>query len=227
MKTRFVSTVSHELRTPLTVINLHTENLIEFYERLSDEDRKKILRDIHSETKILHQLIEDLLCLSRLDSNRSEPRFNQVNLSSLLKDAITSAHFLAIEKEIELSCQLPDEGLTMLGDYDQISQVFRNILSNSIKFTPARGQVHLDTRQEDHQVVFAVTDTGIGIPEPDMPRLFERFFRSELSVQLEIPGSGLGLAICNEIIQRHQGRIEVQSQVGKGSTFWIYLPLAE
>lgn len=227
MKTRFVSTVSHELRTPLSVINLHAENFLEFYDRLSDDQRRKILVDIHAETKILHQLIEDLLSLSRLDSGRAEPRRNLFNLGKVLSESIASSRPLAEKKEISLSCDLPESYISIFGDYDQMGQVFRNILSNSIKFTPAGGQVKISCGLHEREIVVAIADTGIGIPAADLPRLFDRFYRSELSIQQEIPGTGLGLAICGEIIQRHQGKIEVESEVGKGSTFRIHIPLAE
>jgi CheY-like chemotaxis protein len=100
-------------------------------------------------------------------------------------------------------------------------------LSNAVKFTPSAGRVWLDFNFEDKYIVVQVSDTGIGIPTADMPRLFERFYRSELSIQQEIPGTGLGLAISREIIQRHNGAIEVYSEIGKGSTFRVLLPVIE
>ncbi|MDR3573933.1 MAG: ATP-binding protein [Anaerolineaceae bacterium] len=227
MKTRFVSTVSHELRTPLSVINLYTENLMEFYEQLDDTRRRQILTDIHHETEILHQLIEDLLGLSRLDSGRAEPRRTVFNLCQLLIESISMAKVLAGEKEIELTFQLPECRVPVFADRDQLAQVFRNLLSNAVKFTPPQGRVWLDFNFEGDQIVVQICDTGIGIPTADMPRLFERFFRSELSIQQEVPGTGLGLAISREIIQRHNGAIEVYSEVGKGSTFRVLLPMAE
>ena len=227
MKTRFVSTVSHELRTPLSVIILYTENLIEFYDQLNDQQRRDILVDIHTETDILHQLIEDLLSLSRLDSGRSEPNRTVFNLGELLVESISMAKALAAEKDIDLGFQLPQCHVPIFADRDQLGQVFRNLLSNAVKFTPARGRVWLDFNFEGEQIVVQVSDTGIGIPTADMPRLFERFYRSELSIQQEIPGTGLGLAISREIIQRHNGSIEVYSEPGQGSTFLVKLPLAE
>jgi PAS domain S-box-containing protein len=226
MKNRFVSTVSHELRTPLSVINLYTENLLEFYSQLDDTQRRELLTDIHTETRTLHQLIEDLLSLSRLDSGRAEPRRKEFDLNELLVESIISARRLADEKHLDLTYYLPERAAQVFADSDQLAQVFRNLLSNAVKFTPQEGRVQVDVEIKDQQVIVRIADTGIGIPPTDMPRLFERFYRSEISVQQEIPGTGLGLAISREIIQRHQGAITVQSEVGLGSTFSVILPLA-
>jgi PAS domain S-box-containing protein len=226
MKNRFVSTVSHELRTPLSVINLYTENLLEFYDQLSDGQRHELLNDIHTETMTLHQLIEDLLSLSRLDSGRAEPRRKEFYLRDLLFESVSSVRRLADEKNLELSLELPERSAPVYADIDELGQVFRNLLSNAIKFTPPDGKVRVEVEVKDVQVVVRIADTGIGIPAADMPRLFERFFRSEISVQQEIPGTGLGLAISREIVQRHQGVITVQSELGKGSMFSVSLPLA-
>ncbi len=226
IKNRFVSTVSHELRTPLSVINLYTENLLEFYDQLDDEQRRGLLNDIHTETNTLHQLIEHLLSLSRLDSGRAEPRRKEINLGEALLESISSVLRLADEKGIDLTYNLPAYPMSVYADSDQLGQVFRNLLSNAIKFTPVGGKVGVDMEARDQDVAVKFTDTGIGIPTADMSRLFERFFRSELSVLQEIPGTGLGLAISREIILRHQGTITVQSEVGKGSTFCVTLPLA-
>jgi len=106
-----------------------------------------------------------------------------------------------------------------------MGQVFRNLLNNAVKFTLSGGTVVIDTGQEDHRVSVRIADSGIGIPAEDLPRLFDRFYRSELSVQQEIPGTGLGLATSREIVQRHQGTIKVESTVGQGSTFAVSLPM--
>jgi PAS domain S-box-containing protein len=226
IKNRFVSTVSHELRTPLSVINLYTENLLEFYDQLDDDQRRGLLNDIHTETNTLHQLIEHLLSLSRLDSGRAEPRRKEINLGEALLESISSVLRLADEKGLDLTYHLPDQPMSVYADSDQLGQVFRNLLSNAIKFTPAGGKVSVDMEARDKDVVVKFSDSGIGIPPGDITRLFERFFRSELSVLQEIPGTGLGLAISREIILRHQGTISVVSEVGKGSTFYVTLPQA-
>ncbi|HEX2978942.1 MAG TPA: ATP-binding protein [Anaerolineaceae bacterium] len=227
MKTRFVSNVSHELRTPLSVITLHTENLLEFYDRLNDEKRQELLRDINTETNTLRQLIEDLLCLSRLDSGRAEPNLTSFNLGDLLCEVVSSFKSMIEEKHIVLTTTIPEVAVMINADHDQLRQVFNNLMSNAVKFTPSGGQIHLNAIQQDSQMITVeISDTGIGIPASDLPRMFERFYRSELSVQQEIPGTGLGLAISREILQRHQGSIEVESEVGEGSLFRVNLPVS-
>jgi PAS domain S-box-containing protein len=227
MKNRFVSTVSHELRTPLSVINLCSENLLEFYDRLDDRQRQGLISDIHSETNTLHQLIEDLLSLSRLDSGKAEPRRVDFDLVELLGEAVNSTKILAGEKDIHFEYSLPVHRVPVVADRDQLRQVLHNLLENAIKFTPGTGKVSLDYELVGEHIVLRISDTGIGIPEADLPHIYERFYRSELSTQQEIPGTGLGLAITKEILDRHLGAISVESEIGKGSTFRVMLPLSD
>ena len=226
MKTQFVSTVSHELRTPLSVINLYTENLLEFYPRLSDDERRGLLSDIHIETHALHELVEELLSLSRMDSGRAEPKKAQFDLIPLLVETLSSGNSLASIKKVTIDSDLPSRPVPIYADHDQMRQVFRNLIANAVKFTPSGGQVRLTCELSGNIICVQVADTGIGIPQADLPRLFARFFRSENAVRQEIPGTGLGLAITKEILNRHQFSIEVQSELDKGTTFSVSIPLA-
>ncbi len=225
MKNRFVSTVSHELRTPISVISLYTENLLEFYTRLSDQERLDILADIHTETHSLQKLIEDLLSLSRIDSGRADPQKSDFELVGLLIETINSIKPIAEIKDLNIRFNLPEHPIQIYADHDQIQQVFRNLIGNAVKFTPPKGDVNITYELNHGEITIRFADTGIGIPVEDIPRLFERFFRSENAIKQEIPGTGLGLAITKEILQRHQFSIDVQSELGKGTTFAVTMPV--
>ncbi len=225
MKNRFVSNVSHELRTPLSVIHLNTDNLLKYYDRLRDEQRKRLVEEIHAEANTLHQLIEDLLSLSRLDSGRVQMRWMVFDLGMAVQEVANHHRSTAEAKSVVLEMDCGEPGLMVNSDRDQLNQVIRNLMSNAIKFTPGGGKVSVQVTRDKEWAVCTVADNGIGIPEEDMPRLFERFFRTRLAVEQEIPGTGLGLAISREIVQRLGGSIELSSQVGMGTTFRFTLPV--
>lgn len=224
MKSRFVSTVSHELRTPLSIINLYTENLIEFYNDLDDEQRQDLLTNVQEEASSLQGLIEDVLLLSRFDSGRDLLNRTQFDLSGLLHDAISRTQPLTDEKGIRLINTFADSPIPIWGDKDQLRQVFRNLLNNAVKFTSDGGDIEIFSKQHEQSVIVSISDTGIGIPQDEIPHVFERFYRRNHSSQHEIPGTGLGLSIVKELVDRHGGSIELDSEVGKGSTFRIILP---
>jgi len=224
MKSRFVSTVSHELRTPLSIINLYTENLIEFYNDLDDQQRKDLLTNVQEEASSLQGLIEDVLLLSRFDAGRDLLNQTQFDLCELLHEATSRTEPLTDERGIRLQNTFTESPVRILGDKDQLRQVFRNLITNAVKFTLDGGEIEIYTKQHDGSVIVSVTDTGIGIPEEEIPHVFERFFRGNHPSQHEIPGTGLGLSIAKELVDRHGGSIELDSEVGKGSTFRVILP---
>jgi PAS domain S-box-containing protein len=225
MKIRFVSNVSHELRTPLSVIALYAENLFEYYDQLSDIQRRDIARDIGAESATLQQLIEQLLQLSRLDAGKSEPRYAAGDLREIVSESFEHAQRIAKSKQLKIECHLPDRPVPLVADRDQLLQVFRNLLSNAIKFTPEGKFIYITLNVSDQYAVVQVRDTGVGIPASELPHIFERFYRGKFAVTQEVDGTGLGLAITQEIILRHHGSIQAQSQVGQGTTFHIRLPL--
>jgi two-component system phosphate regulon sensor histidine kinase PhoR len=225
MKDRFVATVSHELRTPVSVIMLHLDNLLEFYTQLSAQQHQHMLGEIQRETDTLHHLIEDLLVLSRVDAGRAQPRYSDWDLRELLDETLQRAEIQAALKHVTLRLSDAPPHLRVRADRDQIAQVLRNLVNNAIKFNLPEGQVTISLEKRDEHIVINVADTGMGIPADDVPKLFQRFYRSRLSVQNEIQGTGLGLAIAAEIVQRHHGDIQVTSELNVGTTFRVTLPL--
>lgn len=246
-KNEFVSNVSHELRTPLSVLTLVSDNLDSLYDRLDDGKRQKMIRDIQKHTRILNDLINDVLEISRLDSGRVSMERELVNLAPLARAEVEEILPLAQQKIQTLSASGSDE-LNVLGHSAQLRQIIRNLLINAIKYTPEAGEIWCEwllisvaagavspiTVAETtwpgsaglvagQWAALRVVDTGIGISPENLPHIFERFYR--VKAQRNIRGTGLGLAIAQKLIHLHHGHIAVTSTLHKGTIFTIYLPL--
>jgi PAS domain S-box-containing protein len=224
MKSRFVSDVSHELRTPLTNIMLYLDLLA-----AQDDPRKGIgyVATLQRETKRLGFLIEDLLTISRLEAGRVDISIKPTNVTPLLRDLVVDRERMASGHSLKLDF-VPDEQLPpALVDASLFNQAVSNLLTNAINYTPPGGRVILSThlRQEAgmNWVTVEVTDTGVGISAEELPLVFDRFYRGSASRQTSAPGTGLGLAIAREIANRVGGNLTVQSELGNGSTFTIWL----
>lgn len=227
IKSRFVSNVSHELRTPITTIKLYATLL----QKAPPEKWQEYLSALTQEVDRQARLIEDILEISRIDTGRLELKFRPGSLNQLTQIAIASLQALAEQHGLTLECCPADPVPPVLADPDRIVQVLINLITNAIRYTPEGGRVLVATGQERADgrdwAVVTVKDTGIGIPEDELPHIFERFFRGERPCTMQIPGTGLGLAIAKEIVELHGGRIAVESRVDEGSTFTVWLPLAE
>ena len=225
LKSQFVATVSHELRTPLANIKLYLSLL-----RKGREDRREqYLQVLDQETGSLGEMIEDLLDLSRLESHPEVEERQPVGLEELLAQLVENHRPLFQDKGLDV--QFEGYGPAVVpANRNQMIQVFTNLLSNAMHYTPSGGKVRVrlqDAEQVDGKPMasVAVQDSGQGIPDEDMPYIFERFYRGTLARNNRIPGSGLGLAIVHEILERHGGQIRVTSRLGEGSTFTVLLPL--
>lgn len=224
LKSDFVATVSHELRTPLT-------SMMGFLEMIRDgeageltADQQRFLAIVYRSSERLQRLVGDLLFVARLDANGLQLQFGEVQLDEIVDEVVESMAALARARALELSVDI--QPLPVLrGDGNRIEQVVTNLLSNAIKFTPAGGRVAVRTFVEDGQAVLEVEDSGIGIPDDEQERLFERFFRSTTATAQAIPGTGLGLVIAKAITEAHGGRIGVHSEAGAGACFRVELPL--
>jgi signal transduction histidine kinase/GAF domain-containing protein len=226
LKTLFVSNVSHELRTPITIIKLTVSNFLQYYARLNDQKRMELLETTKRQADILHRLIENILTLSRLDTGNASLQKAEFDLAAFCRTLLSEFALAAAEKDIALLDDGLQEGTTIWADQERIGQVVRNLLSNAIKFTPTGGQVMIAAcpREGDEGMVeMRVSDTGSGISPRDQAHLFERFYRSEATAR-GIPGTGLGLAIVKEIVEEHGGSVSVESKLGEGSTFTVWLP---
>lgn len=222
LKSEFISTVSHELRTPLTSIKGYVDLVLaEDVGPLTPEQRE-FLTIVSQNTTRLTELINDLLEIERLESGRVEFEFTELDLAEVLQNVAQSLKVNAEQKDLEFVTEITS-GLKVRGDRERLAQVFLNLLSNAIKYTPA-GTVELKAYRENDTVVVAVHDTGIGLSESDMQKLFQKFFRSDNPYVRKAGGTGLGLSIAKAIVERHNGTITVTSQLGQGSTFTVRLP---
>lgn len=223
MKTDFVANVSHELRTPLTSIKGFVETLMDG----AMEDPKTaahFLEIINDETDRLNRLISDLLSLSRVEAKQGQIRKAALNLDKLIINTVSILSPQASEKNQILNVDIKIPLPIISADEDMIGQLLINLVDNAIKYTADGGQIDIRAERWNDSVKIAVSDTGIGIPRDSIPRLFERFYRIDKARSREMGGTGLGLAIVKHILEVHSGRIEVDSIVGQGSTFTVYLP---
>jgi len=219
---QFTSDASHELRTPLAVIEAESSLALQ-KERARSEYRQS-LETISQEAKQMSSLVDRLLFLARADAGKEQWNFIQVNLGKLVDNLSTDIEILCQEKG--LLFQLSHiENLVVKGDEARLRGLFMNLLNNAIIYTPSQGTISVSLRREGQMAVVAIKDTGAGIPAGDIPLIFERFYRVDKSRSRAEGGSGLGLAICRYIAEAHGGRIEVESKVGVGSTFSVWLPV--
>jgi two-component system phosphate regulon sensor histidine kinase PhoR len=223
IKDRLIFDVSHELRTPVTNLSLYLELL----ESGKTERWSEYMGVLKGETNRLIELIENVLDLSRLDMWRSKKiRFSAVDLNIVADQVVTAHRPLAESAGLELNFKPANNLPVIQGEQNQLARLITNLLSNAIRYTPT-GQVVIRTGQECGNVFLQVQDTGIGIEAEDMPHIFDRFYRGRQVSQSKITGTGLGLAIVKEIVEIHEGRIDVQSEVGKGSTFTVWFPVSK
>jgi len=223
-KSDFISTVSHELRTPLTSIAGYLEMLRDGEGGELPTDAAGMLSVVERNAVRLRNLIEDLLTQSRIDAGRLRLDVTTVDLGSVLGTVEEAMRPLATANGLQLQIIAPP-GLKVEADASQLEQVFTNLIGNACKFTAAGGRVSVElASDEDEGVAILVSDTGMGIPEEEFGKLFTRFFRASNATAAALPGTGLGLAIVREIVHRHGGSVDFESEVGVGSTFTVWLP---
>jgi len=243
LKNQFVSNVSHELRTPLA-------NIIAYLYLLEEgkpEKFKQYVATLNREANLLQQLIEDLLLLSRLDLDRAHPSLSVLDINEVVSRLANDRSLLIEKRGLSLQTELSPGRLLARADSKMLLQIITNLMTNAMNFTPAGGTITLTTGMRDgpphvgqhaavrsapegkngHWAVVSVSDTGPGISPEDLAHLFERFYRGDAARQSSVPGTGLGLAICKELADRLDATVTVQSQVGQGSTFSVWLPVGE
>lgn len=221
MKDHFVADVSHELRTPTSNIHLY----IELLEDAPPEKHVEYLRVLKQQSLLLRRLVEEILDLSRLTMGKAKSiEFQPVDLNFLTEQVLTAHRPVAEASGLALAFEPGVDLPVVRGEPNQLARVITNLVSNAVRYTRS-GRVSVRTYHSDGQFCLEVQDTGIGIDPEDLPHLFERFYRGRQVRQSKIPGTGLGLAIIKEIVDLHEGCVTVQSSLGKGSTFRIWLPL--
>ena len=225
LRREFVANVSHELKTPLTSIAGLVETLLNG--ALEDPaNNRRFVSLIEAETGRLTLLIDDLLELSQIESRAVPLRMQPVDLAVLVRQVWGTLERAAAARRIAIEWDLPADAPTVRGDPERLRQVFVNLLDNAIKFNQEGGRIMVRGRRREAAFAIEVEDTGIGIPEPELPRIFERFYRVDKARSRELGGTGLGLAIVKHIVELHQGRIVLRSRLGHGSLFTVVLPLA-
>lgn len=222
IRSDFVANVSHELRTPLTSIKGFVETLLEG--ALDDkENSRHFLEIIQAHAERLNNLINDLLDLSRLEHGKIKLKPEELNLRYLIDEILSGFKSQLDKKNIEARNDLAS-GLSVAGDKNRIEQVLTNLVDNAIKFNRDKGFISISGREADGKIKITVEDSGIGIPERDIPRIFERFYRIDKARSRELGGTGLGLSIVKHIVELHGGQTGVESAEGIGSKFWFTLP---
>ncbi|KXG77025.1 sensor histidine kinase [Thermotalea metallivorans] len=218
----FVANVSHELRTPLSAIKLLAESLLH-QEDVKAETYREFLQDIDTEVDRLNKIIENLLALVDIDKGKLELDYQITYVNYLIENVIHSLKPLADNKQIEMVFY-EREKIHIKLDQIKIQQALTNIIHNAIKYTPNGGKIEISLYPEYEDVVIKIEDNGIGIPEESLPYIFERFYRVDKARARSTGGTGLGLAISQQIVVLHQGKIEVASEVNKGTVFYVRLP---
>lgn len=211
----------HELRTPLASLSTATYLLLR--PEMSREQRDQIVNNIHNETLRLNSLASSFLDLARLESGRVQFRRMRFSVADLLYECRDVMMTKALETNIQIRVDVPGDMPLMEADRDKIKQVLLNLMSNAIKYNRPNGSVIVTANYSDAELSIVIQDTGVGIPEESIPHLFEKFYRVR-EHEGKAQGTGLGLSICKQIVQGHNGRIEVKSKMGVGTSFTVYIP---
>ncbi|NOZ22593.1 MAG: HAMP domain-containing protein [Planctomycetes bacterium] len=219
---QFAADVSHELRTPLTVMAGELEVTLQHGK--SEADYRNALESSLEEIARLVKIADDLLTLERVGAERGHIEFHEVDLKKLLKKIHEDIRILAESKEIEFKLD-PLPGITIMGDQHTLTRLLINLVDNAAKYTDPGGTITLSLAKDEEFANITVADTGIGIPQEDIPKIFDRFYVVDKSRSGAVAGTGLGLSMCKAIAEMHEGHIRVESYEGKGSRFTVRLPL--
>jgi two-component system sensor histidine kinase VicK len=225
MQREFVANVSHELRTPLTNIRSYAETLSDSAGDIPPAMEKKFLGVILNESDRMTHIVQDLLTLSRFDSGRDDLKLTRFSFETAVQDLYNAVYMEAQRHSHTLTLNLEPDLPQIVADRERVVQVMMNIVSNSIKYTPDGGHIAISAGRQDDRVWMVVDDDGIGIPEEDRSRIFERFYRVDKARSRQSGGTGLGLSIAKEIVVRHQGKLALQDKDGPGLSVRLELKI--
>lgn len=223
MRKEFVADVSHELKTPLTSIKGFSETLLDGVD--DEETRNHFLTIINDNADRMQKLVQDLLILSKYDNKQSSVKKTEFNLGELAKKCAEKFEIEVKKKKQKLECLVTSNVPDIKADLDGIERVIINIISNSVKYTPDGGKIDVYVGSVHNDVYIKIKDTGIGIPQSDIDKIFERFYRVDKARSRQMGGTGLGLSIAKEIIEQNNGNISITSELGKGTEVVIRLPI--
>ncbi|MCH1641353.1 HAMP domain-containing histidine kinase [Paenibacillus timonensis] len=218
---QFIADASHELKTPLAIINTNADVLLANPEETISR-QAKWLHYIKSETERMSKLTRDLLYLTEMDDAKATVLFSRFDLSEAVESVLLTMEAVIFEKELVLNYDI-EPGLTAYGNPEQIKQVVMILLDNAAKYTNPQGEIALSLKKQHNEAVLALTNTGEGIPPEHLPRIFDRFYRTDASRARKQGGYGLGLAIAKSIVEQHKGRIYAKSTLGQSTTFYVHL----
>jgi signal transduction histidine kinase len=223
-KSDFVQMVTHELRSPLSAVQSMLRVLEEGYVGPINSKQHDLIQRSKRRISFLLALVNDLLDLAAGKMEQLKGEKKEVVINEIITKVTELMQTSAEEKGLELDVEMSEEPLALIGLEDGLERVFMNLVSNAVKYTPADGSVAVRAWSENDQIKVEVSDTGIGIPEKALPRVFDEFYRAKNAKAMEMEGTGLGLAIAKDVVEQHGGQISVESVVGKGSTFYVTLP---
>jgi PAS domain S-box-containing protein len=227
MKSDFVSMVSHEVRSPMNSLLMQLKNISDGLAGPVTEKQQEILQRASEKILNLNNLVTELLDLSRIESGLIAHEKEQVNMAQLLADQKKFHSSYAAEKLITIDLNCPDDLPSILANRQNMEEVLANLITNGIKYSPAGASINISAAKENEYLKFQVADTGFGMSSEDLKKIFTRFYRVKDANTRQIQGTGLGLAIVKSIIESHHGKITVASEVGKGTTFTVFLPLSD
>jgi signal transduction histidine kinase len=225
-KSEMLATVNHEIRTPLTSVRGYIELVIQGEGGMIPPEASSMLQIADHNAERLAVLVDDMLTMSRLDAGSAKPDRQPVDLRRLLYRVVASLQPFASSRKVSLDIDEADADVTVIGDEAQLERAFTNLTQNALKFTPAGGSVGIEMELDDEAVIVRVIDTGMGIPEHDLPFLFGRFYRASNAQKGAVPGTGLGLAIVHSLLRANHGEVSIASTVDVGTTVRVSLPIA-
>lgn len=224
MRSEFVANVSHELRTPLSILRGYIETLLDMPET-SRSELRRILSVMDRHSKRLGALVEDLLTLARLESPNADLQLTTVRIDEMFLTVARDWEKKFAEKHLKVTVDLAPGLPTLAADEPRLQEILYNLFDNAVKYTKDGGDIRLRIEQREREIALSVSDTGSGIPAEDLPRIFERFYRADKARSRDLGGTGLGLSIVKHIAQLHGGRVEAESEFGRGTTIRVILPL--
>lgn len=226
IRSDFVANVSHELRTPLSILRGYIETLLD-NPKTSREELSRILEIMERHSKRLGLLVNDLLSLAQIESSNTNLQIGAVRVPELFNNVIRDWKEKLAKKNLKVIVNLPPDTPAIRADEARLQEVLYNLLENAVKYSRESGEIRLQAAPHGREIVLSVSDNGIGIGKDDLPRIFERFYRADKARSSELGGTGLGLSIVKHIAQLHGGRVEAKSEVGRGTTIRVLLPMNE